>query len=48
MIMGISKLKQALFDGCVVNADSPSLQNSSLEAIFNQQKQQKNKTSRKL
>ena len=36
--------KQALFDGCVVNADSPSLQNSSLEAIFNQRKQRKNKT----
>ena len=35
---------QALFDGCVVNADSPSLQNSSLEAIFNQRKQRKNKT----
>ena len=33
--------KQALFDGCVVNADSPSLQNSSVEAIFNQRKQRK-------
>jgi len=40
--------KQALFDGCVVNADSPSLKNSSLEAILNQRKQRKNKPTRKL
>ena len=35
---------QALFDGCVVNADSPSLLKSSLESIFMQRKQRKNKS----
>ena len=36
--------KQALFDGCILNADSPSLIKSSLESIFNQRKEKKNKT----
>ena len=36
--------KQALFDGCILNADSESLKNSSLETIFSQRKNKKIQT----
>jgi hypothetical protein len=36
--------KQALFDGCIINADSPSFENSTLQTIFNQRKNTKRQT----
>ena len=33
--------KQALVDGCILNADSESLKNSSLKTIFSQRKNKK-------